>query len=222
MAWFDGIDLYCERVGPGLLAEPLNLITSLPGFLVAFYVLRLGKGRGDPAFPLIAAVLLVMACGNLSMHLFARNWALGAENGPIAVFVLALIYLTVTRLMNLPEWAAFGAMAVLPVLFFGGGLITDATFGPLNGVAPFLPVLVLMLGFASVLRARGNPGSRGIAASAILFSFALIFLGMDQAACPSWSYGTHFLWHLVGAVLLAQVSRVILLTRPAKGTLAPA
>ena len=44
MAWTDPIDAYCERLGPGFWAEPLNAWTNLAFLLAALLAPRLGFG----------------------------------------------------------------------------------------------------------------------------------------------------------------------------------
>jgi hypothetical protein len=39
------VDLYCERTGPGLLAEPLNLFSNVGFFLAAWWLLRRADTR---------------------------------------------------------------------------------------------------------------------------------------------------------------------------------
>ena len=38
---FEPIDIYCERVGPGLWAEPVNALTNLSFLAAAAFVLAL-------------------------------------------------------------------------------------------------------------------------------------------------------------------------------------
>jgi hypothetical protein len=36
MNWTQAVDIYCERLGPGLWAEPLNAVTNVAFFVAAW------------------------------------------------------------------------------------------------------------------------------------------------------------------------------------------
>ena len=59
----DTIDIYCERIGPGLLAEPVNALTNAAFFVVAWLLWRDAR-RAGPLSPALRALLaLVLAIG---------------------------------------------------------------------------------------------------------------------------------------------------------------
>ena len=47
MNWAENIDLYCERTGPGLWAEPLNALSNL-AFIAVAVILWRRAGRNAP------------------------------------------------------------------------------------------------------------------------------------------------------------------------------
>ena len=74
--------------------------------------------------------------------------------------------------------------------------------GPLNGSVDYLPVPILIAGYALAL-ARRDPGTaRGLAVGAGILVVSLVFRTLDAAVCPVLPIGTHFLWHLLNAVML--------------------
>src|SRR3546814_4103286 len=89
----DFIDLYCERVGPGLWAEPLNLVTNL-AFILAGVLLVVALRRAepavrrDPAIIGLAVLVLVVGIGSGLFHSFATRWAALADVIPIALLIL--------------------------------------------------------------------------------------------------------------------------------------
>ena len=42
---FEAVDLYCERLGPGLWAEPINAITNAAFLIIAYFVWQLANQR---------------------------------------------------------------------------------------------------------------------------------------------------------------------------------
>src|SRR3546814_2691097 len=103
----DFIDLYCERVGPGLWAEPLNLVTNL-AFILAGVLLVVALRRAepavrrDPAIIGLAVLVLVVGIGSGLFHSFATRWAALAAVIPIALFILFYLYLALRRFVGLP------------------------------------------------------------------------------------------------------------------------
>src|SRR3546814_10308990 len=87
------IDIYCERLGPCLWAEPLNAFTNL-AFIVAGIVLvaalrRAGPAvRRDPAMLGLVLLLFVIGIGSGLFHTFAVAWAALPDVIPVALFIL--------------------------------------------------------------------------------------------------------------------------------------
>ena len=67
---------------------------------------------------------------------------------------------------------------------------------------------LLMLGYGIGLR-RGAPATaRGLLAAAALLCVSLTFRSIDGPLCGALPIGTHFLWHLLNALLLAWMIEV--------------
>lgn len=67
------VDLYCERLGPGLLAEPLNAITNLAFFIAAWLLWRQSRIAGSltGGVILLLALLVAFGVGSSLFHTFA-------------------------------------------------------------------------------------------------------------------------------------------------------
>jgi hypothetical protein len=72
----------------------------------------------------------------------------------------------------------------------------------LNGSVFYLPSWTALVAITLWLVGRRHP-SRGLFAGATtLFLVSLGFRTADMAVCAVWPLGTHFLWHLLNALLL--------------------
>ena len=80
MDWNAQVDGYCERLAPGLWAEPWNAVTNLAFVLAAIWVWRRG---GDVPVRVLAAILFVIGIGSGLFHTFATRWAGVADVLPI-------------------------------------------------------------------------------------------------------------------------------------------
>jgi hypothetical protein len=57
-----------------------------------------------------------------------------------------------------------------------------------------------------------------------ILAVSLVFRSIDQAVCPGFPLGTHFLWHVLNAVMLGWMIRVMVADRanyPVGAGLAP-
>jgi hypothetical protein len=85
----------------------------------------------------------------------------------------------------------------------------EAAFGPLNGSTGYLPVPVLIAGYALALRGRAPGTARGLMLGAALLAVSIFFRTIDAAACPAFPIGTHFLWHLLNGAILGWMILVL-------------
>lgn len=204
------IDLYCERVGPGLWAEPLNAVTNLAfiaaGVLLVVVLRRQDQAlRRDPAILALVALVFLVGLGSGLFHTFAVFWAVLADVIPVALFILFYMYLALRRLVALPLWGAVLGVAIVL------GLVTfmPAVFG--FSVATYGVALVAMVGVGGVLQViRRHPAGPGILIAAGVFAVSLAFRTADLPLCAALPIGTHFLWHVLNAVVLYSLTRTMM------------
>ncbi len=209
MDWTRAVNAYCERAGPGLWAEPLNAVSNLAFLVAAWAVWRLAAREGDRAGQALAILLAAIGLGSLLFHTVAQIWAMAADVLPIQIFILAYLALATMRFFAVPAWAGcLAAAAFVPASLTVAALVR-ATVGPLNGSADYVAVPLLIAAYAFALRRRAPATARGLLAGAGLLALSLLFRTVDRAACGAWPAGTHFLWHLVNAVMLWWMIRVL-------------
>jgi len=212
------IDLYCERVGPGLWGEPLNAVTNL-AFILAGLLLVAALGRGeaavrrDPAIRALVALLFVIGIGSGLFHTFATRWAVLADVIPIALFILLYMYLALRRMVVLPLWGCLLGVAIVLVLT----TVMPLTFG--FSVSTYGVALAAMLGVGGFLHvARRHPAGPRILMAAAVFAVSLALRTADLPLCAVLPSGTHFLWHVFNAVVLySLVLTMMRHGRPAAG-----
>ncbi len=204
------IDLYCERLGPGLWAEPLNAVTNL-AFILAGVLLLVALRRAepavrrDPAIVALVVLLFVIGIGSGLFHTFAVVWAALADVIPIALFILLYMYLALRRLVVLPLWGCGLGLAIVLALTVGMPL----TFG--FSVSTYGVALAAMLGVGGFLHfGRRHPAGPRILVAAGIFALSLAFRTADLPLCAALPIGTHFLWHLLNAVVLYSLTRTMM------------
>jgi len=203
------IDLYCERSDASLWAEPANALTNA-AFVVAaaaaFVAWRRAGGRDWPALALIVVVAAV-GLGSFTFHTVATQGARLADVIPIAIFIYGYLLLALRRFLHLSV-----GVALAIVVGYAAGAQALAWLAPpraLNGSIGYVPSLVAMIAIARVTRGQTRGG---LALAVMIFTVSLALRTIDLAACEIFPIGTHFLWHLLNAVVLYVLMRTAIST----------
>src|SRR5690349_14061243 len=133
------VDLYCERLAPGLLGEPLNTLSNAAFFIAAWLVARdarrSGAWRAD--IGVLAALTVIVGIGSTVFHVLATSWAQWLDLVPILAFQLAFLWIYARRELH---WRALPG-AVLVAAFLAIALYARQ-FPQLNGSITYAPALV--------------------------------------------------------------------------------
>ncbi len=89
MNWTAPVDIYCERLGPGLWAEPLNAISNLAFIFAAFWAWRTMRRLNvtNTAAHILTFLAFLIGMGSGLFHTFATTWSGFADTIPIWTFV---------------------------------------------------------------------------------------------------------------------------------------
>lgn len=202
------VDLYCERVAAGLWGEPLNTLTNLAFFVTAAAIWRLGHrpetGRTGLWFLVILSVAI--GVGSTLFHTLATSWARVLDVIPILLFQIVFIWLYCSRILGIRS----RRVGWLLVAYLGAILFTTTLPDVSNGTLTYIPAVlaVLVLG-VSHYRRRLIARTLLLTAAGV-FVAALLFRFIDGPICVLVPTGTHFLWHVLTAILLYLVSRAYL------------
>ncbi len=201
------IDGYCERLDSSYWAEPVNAITNLAFLIAAFIMWRRVRGQKMPLARVLVMILAAIGVGSFLFHTHAQVWAAIADTTPILLFILVYIFAVNRDVWGLGKWAALG----LTALFFPYAFLTIPIFQLIPGLgssAGYAPVPLLILIYAYLLRLRDPDTARGLALGAAILVVSIIFRALDETVCGVWPIGTHFMWHILNAVMLAWMIEV--------------
>jgi len=202
VGWTEAVDNYCERTGPEFWSEPVNAVTNLAFIIAALVVWAMLGGRRDPGARVLTGVLFAIGVGSFLFHTYATGWAGMLDVLPIVVFILIYIYLATTRFFGTSRVIGIGAVvAFFPYAALVSWLVAS-TFGPLNGSVAYIPVPILILGYAAALFLRDRPTAIGLAVGAGILFASLFFRTVDETVCGSFPLGTHFMWHVLNGIML--------------------
>ena len=200
MDWSRPVDIYCERTDPSFWAEPVNALTNaafLVAALVAYGQWRRADKRDGPVLALIV-LTAVIGVGSFIFHTVATQGAELFDTVPIAVFIYAYLFFALRRFLGVGLVAAILLLAAFAALTVAESMLVPAN--ALNGSHAYLPALAATLSIGA-LAWRRPAGPPIVAAGATLVA-SLFFRSIDMAVCPVFPVGTHFLWHILNAVVL--------------------
>ena len=205
-------NLYCERAGPGLFAEPLNALTNVAFFVAAWAAWSLARRSriATADIWMLIALSIVIGIGSTLFHTFATGWARILDEVPILLFQLWYLWLYMRRIMaQAPELAAASIAGYLAAAYLGRQFPLL-----LNGSLIYAPALILMLGLGVYHFLQNKAGRWLLLAGMGVFLLSLGLRSIDAAVCPYVPTGTHFLWHLLNGVVLYLSMRALILNLP--------
>lgn len=207
---FAPLDIYCERLAPGLAGEPLNAISNLAFFVAAYLLfddMRRAKHYPREIWGLTGLVALI-AAGSTLFHTFANRLTSLFDIIPIGIFILSYFSLLLMRLYRFSLKKAAAGTA----LFLGFTGLLGAAFTALGAsiIAAYVSSMLLLWGFAIDLERRKHAAAREILIAALLFSLSLTLRSLDVLACEALPIGTHFCWHLLNGAVLYVLVRLLL------------
>ena len=211
------MQIYCERLGPGLLAEPANALSNLAFFAAAAALWRVqsslvARGRVVPSdLRLLAPLVLLVAVGSTLFHALAVRWAGMLDSLFILLFCYVFLYGFLRHAVLAPAWAAITAATAFAVFSYASPRLFAP--GTLNASTAYLPNLVALVAMTAWLGWRQAPATRMFALASAVFCISLTLRTIDQSMCERLPLGTHFLWHLLNGLLLWIVGREMLFGR---------
>ncbi len=191
----------CETIGRGLLAQPVNAVSSLAyvvvGVIVLYPVLR-SEDEERIVRSVFGSLLIATGIGSLLFH---------GPQGPASrvihdsTFILTVLLIALTNLAGLfglsrrVQWAVFSLTAALTIVTLG---LTPSSTNLLAGAS----VVLLIVGDALGHRA-GAVRMRWWAASVTAMAMAMVLFIVGRTGgplCDSASlFQGHALWHVLSA-----------------------
>jgi hypothetical protein len=204
MGWLQAVDGYCERLGPGFWAEPVNALTNLAFLLAGLVMWR--RCASMPRGQMLAALVGVIGIGSFLFHTHANRLTGVLDVIPILLFVVMYMHAAARDFLGLSRWQAL--MVLVGFVPFAGIVVVLSGALGLGSTATYMPVPLAILISAALLR-RSHPGTaRGLVWGAGILGLSLAMRWLDDRVCDAVPVGTHFLWHLLNAAMLGWMIEV--------------
>lgn len=206
----DYIDIYCERLDGTFWAEPLNALSNAAFLIAAMMAARLAPGTRALDSWCLIWLIAVIGVGSFAFHTLATPIAMAADVIPILVYQLMFLGLYGRRVIGLSRGRV--AMIALGFIIFGQTMAALPNDW-LNGSLAYAPALVFLLGYAVYHRAARKVEPAILLMATGVFAVSLVFRSIDQAVCPAFPIGVHYMWHMLNAVVLYLTTRTYIRNR---------
>ena len=200
------IDIYCERLDIGIWAEPINAVTNAAFILAAILMwLRcknLVEGR------ILSFILFSIGCGSFLFHTFAQTWAAILDVTAILIFILAYIFFANRRFLALSKMVSLiGVILFFPYQLLLVSILSNIQF--FGSSVQYIPVAILIFIYSGLLRKSEPNLSHGLFIGASILCLSIIFRAIDEPFCSILSVGTHFVWHILNAIMLSWMIEIL-------------
>ena len=206
MDLFKSIDIYCERLDIGIWAEPINAVTNVAFILASIFMwLRcknLVEGR------VLFFLLFSIGCGSFLFHTFAQTWAAILDVAAILIFILTYIFIANRNFLAWSKMVSvFGVILFFPYQLLLANILSNIQF--FGSSVQYIPVAILIFIYSGLLRKTEPNLSRGLLIGAVILCLSIVFRIIDEPLCSVLSVGTHFVWHILNAIMLSWMIEIL-------------
>lgn len=198
--------LYCERRDASFLAEPLGLSSNIFFLIASFFILKKSQERSSRPLAILGWLALAVGIGSALFHAHPNRVTQAFDVIPIGFFAGAFIAFYFSELAQQGRAWKGRLISVLGLVSIPIGLAYILGFVPfLNGGEFYLGLAPGMLFLA--LTERNKKAGRFLVAAAIVFLIAYAARTFDRVLCNTFSFGTHFVWHIFTATVMLLLAR---------------
>jgi len=195
----------CERQAVGMMAEPLNVLSSLAFMVVAVWIYRFYHRHEDLErrwiwdIHALTFLCFIIGINSVIFHAFPTPTTELMDTLAIVMFIVIYFWSVLFRIGR----CNFFQAAVCFIAFVGGSHILVHQFPrALNDSIGYLSSMMALIVIALHLHLRARPSSQHFMLAAIVGVCSLFCRAIDKEICPQFEFGSHFLWHTLNATLL--------------------
>ena len=202
------LDLYCERIDPGFWSEPVNALTNIGFVFAAWFIWRIAlrEQAHDSSIAVITGMIVAIGIGSFLFHTMATPVTRWLDIIPIFVFQLLYIGFYTRRVINLPV----AAIGILLLVFLAASVYGRQFPEVINGSLIYAPALLVIF-VLGLYHYQSQKKERGLLlGAASIFLLSILFRSIDIMICTQIVLGTHFLWHILNALVIYLAMRALI------------
>ena len=206
MDLFKPIDIYCERLDIGIWAEPINAVTNI-AFILAAIIMWL-RCKNLVEGKILSFLLFSIGCGSFLFHTYAQTWAALLDVTAILIFILTYIFVANRRFLVWSKMVSLiGVILFFPYQLLLVSILSNIQF--FGSSVQYIPVAILIFIYSGLLRKSEPNLSRGLFIGAAILCLSIISRTVDEPLCSILSVGTHFVWHILNAIMLSWMIEIL-------------
>ena len=200
------IDIYCERLDIGIWAEPINALTNV-AFILAAIIMWL-RCKNLVEGKILSFLLFSIGCGSFLFHTYAQTWAALLDVTAILIFILTYIFVANRRFLVWSKMVSLiGVIMFFPYQLFLVSILSNIQF--FGSSVQYIPVAILIFIYSGLLRKSEPNLSRGLFIGAAILCLSIFSRTVDEPLCSILSVGTHFVWHILNAIMLSWMIEIL-------------
>ena len=200
------IDIYCERLDIGIWAEPINAVTNV-AFILAAIIMWL-RCKNLVEGKILSFLLFSIGCGSFLFHTYAQTWAALLDVTAILIFILTYIFVANRRFLVWSKMVSLiGVILFFPYQLFLVNVLSNIQF--FGSSVQYIPVAILIFIYSGLLRKSEPNLSRGLFIGAAILCLSIFSRTVDEPLCSILSVGTHFVWHILNAIMLSWMIEIL-------------
>lgn len=195
----------CERTAIGLLAEPLNVISSLLFIIVAVAIYRYYHRHQDLEkrwiwdIHALTFLTFIIGVNSVIFHAYPTQATELADTIPIVMFIMLYFCSVLFRIGRCTLFQ--GAICLVAFVGFSHMLVSQFPRA-MNDSIGYLSSMLALIVIAVHLHLRARPSSQYFMLASLVGVISLFCRAIDREVCSEFPFGTHFLWHTCNATLL--------------------
>ena len=127
---------------------------------------------------------------------------------PILIFILTYIYFANRRfLLWSKKLSITGVILFFPYQFLVVSILSSIQF--FDASVQYIPVAILIFFYSGLLHKSKSNLSRELFIGATILSLSIFARTIDAPLCAIVAVGTHFIWHILNAIMLAWMIEIL-------------
>lgn len=209
----------CEALhsGESWFSEPLNVLSSALFLVTAFalhYYFRKSQNR-HPSAPryfdldirLLIGVIYAIGVSSLLLHSIPNSVTEFFDVISISLFIIVFFFSVMLRILRCSTRNII--LAFLGFCFFTFSSITYMQ-SYMNGATSYISTMAALTMVAFYLYGKNHPSAKHFLAAGQIGIVALYFRSIDTKMCDFMPIGTHWIWHVMNAVLITIIMRELI------------
>ena len=141
-------------------------------------------------------------------HTFAQTWAAILDVAAILIFILTYIFIANRSFLAWSKMVSvFCVILFFPYQLLLANILSNIQF--FGSSVHYIPVAILIFIYSGLLRKTEPNLSRGLLIGAVILCLSIVFRIIDEPLCSVLSVGTHFVWHILNAIMLSWMIEIL-------------